>query len=456
MQDTGKKMLESAQAIILKTAKSLNLPQEITDRLIEPTAIHELNFSVGKKIYKGFRIQHNNNLGPYKGGIRFHPNVSREEVQALATLMTIKCAVAGLPYGGGKGGVVVNPKELTREELEKLSRAYARAISTFIGPELDVPAPDVNTNPKIMEWMLDEFIKFKTVKTSLNLLKSAKKNLSYLRAAFTGKPVELGGLLGRTEATGRGGVIVLQALLSKLKNSGNLTVAVQGYGNVGYYFAKIATEEGFKIIAVSDSKGAVLVNDGLDPVTTMNCKKEKGTVAGCYCKGSVCDIRFGRPISPESLLELPVDILVPAALENAINKENMKKIQAKIIVEMANGPVTEEAYEYLTKKGVIISPDVLANSGGVTVSYLEWYQNMRNERWTEEKVNDKLKVMMEKAFESVWNKAVSNRKSTQYSVISNQSKTEKPATDYRQLDIDLDLKQAAFEVAIERIVRKMA
>ena len=219
-------------------------------------------------------------------------------------------------------------------------------------------------------------------------------------------------------------------MLNQVQHDKQLTIALQGYGNVGYYFAKFADEEGLKVVAVSDSKGGVYVEDGLSPEVTLNCKKEKGTVAGCYCKGSVCDIRFGKTISNEALLELPVDILIPAALENSINRKNMKKITAKIIIEMANGPVTEEAYEYLTKKGVIIVPDVLANSGGVTVSYLEWYQNMHGQKWSEQKVNNRLKVMMEKAFNTVWNKA-----------ISNQSKA-------------LDLKQAAFKVAIERIVKK--
>ncbi len=438
MQQSGEKMLLTAQDIIRKTAKSLKLDEVTTQRLIEPEAIHELNFPVkmdnGKiKIFKGYRIQHNNALGPYKGGIRFHPNVSRHEVQALATLMSIKCAVAGLPFGGGKGGVIFNPKHLSEAELERLSREYAKRISPFIGPNLDVPAPDVNTNPKIMSWMVEEYIKQVQSSSRLNRDKVQKfnpENLNQLRATFTGKPVDKGGTLGRTEATGRGGVFILKALLKKMGDKINdkkpLTVAVQGFGNVGYYFSEIAAEEGFKIVTVSDSKGAVYVKEGLDPATTMKCKEEKGSVAGCYCKGSVCDIRFGRTISNEELLELPVDILVPAALENTINKDNMKKIKAKIIVEMANGPVTEEAYEYLAEKGVVIVPDVLANSGGVTVSYLEWFQNMYNEVWSEKKVNDRLKVMIENAFEAIWKKSIIKK---------------------------LPLKQAAFEVAIERILK---
>ncbi|MBI4225960.1 Glu/Leu/Phe/Val dehydrogenase [Candidatus Roizmanbacteria bacterium] len=508
--DTGLKMLETDQHIIRKTGRSLRLEDGVIERLIKPEAIHELNFPVrmddGKtRIFKGFRVQHNSALGPYKGGIRFHQNVSRGEVQALATLMSIKCAVAGLSYGGAKGGVVVDPKLLSKSELERLSRAYTKAISSFIAPEFDIPAPDVNTNPKIMAWMVDEFVKLKIKSDPFDKtqghpersrmdekLKVNKKMLNQLRATFTGKPVEIGGTLGRTEATGRGGVIVLKSLLKKLhrrvipsearnpatvgsainnndasldssvsaswriprNDGGRWTVAVQGFGNVGYYFAKLASEEGFKVVAVADSKGAIDVKDGLDPEATLKCKEEKGTVAGCYCRGSVCDLRFGKTINQVELLELPVDVLVPAALENVINEDNMRKIKAKIIVEMANGPVTEEAFEYLKNKGVIIIPDVLANSGGVIVSYLEWYQNMHSETWSEEKVNEKLREMINKAFNSVWDRAISNQKSNRYSVISYQSKTERPTTDYRLLKTDVDLKQSAFELAIERIVQK--
>ncbi len=430
MANTGTKMLESAQDIIIKTAKRLGLDQSDVRRLVEPDAIHELNLKVKMengdvRIFKGYRIQHNNALGPYKGGIRFHPNVNRDEVQALATLMSIKCAVAGLPYGGGKGGVVVNPRELGEADLKSLSKTYARAIAPFIGPNVDVPAPDVNTNPKIMKWMVNEYLKFQN-----SNIKSKGEN--YFRSTFTGKPIEEGGTLGRTEATGRGGVMVLKALLSKLNpkskvQNSKLRVAVQGFGNVGYYFARIATEHGFKVVSVSDSRGGVYVKDGVDVKATLKCKEEKGSVAGCYCSGSVCDTKYGKTISNEGLLELPVDILVPAALENVINKDNMRKIKAKIILEMANGPVTEEAYDYLTKKGVVIVPDVLANSGGVIVSYLEWYQNIKNEKWTEEKVNRRLKSLIEKAFAKIWKKSHEN---------------------------GISMTQSAFEVAIENIIGK--
>jgi glutamate dehydrogenase/leucine dehydrogenase len=422
MENSGKKMLETAQDLIKKTAKSLGLDDSIIKRLIEPEMVHEFSIPIKKddgmlEVYKGFRIQHNSALGPYKGGIRFHQSVSREEVQALATLMSIKCAVAALPYGGGKGGIIVDPKTLSATELEKISRGFAAKIAPFIGPDIDIPAPDVNTNPQIMSWMLDEYEKIVGKKSP---------------ATFTGKPVNKGGSLGRAEATGRGGVIVLKALLNELnqKSLDSYTLAVQGFGNVGYYFSEIAAKEGLKITAVSDSKGAIALKNNSNAMSfdislVMKCKKEKGSLAGCYCSGGVCDTKVGRVISNEELLELSVDILVPSALENVIHKGNMDKIKAKIIVEMANGPITEEAYEYLTKKGVIIIPDVLANAGGVTVSYLEWVQGRQGYWWSEEEVNKKLETIMINAFKPIWNKSQKKR---------------------------IPMKQAAFEVAIERIV----
>ena len=438
MENQGKKMLESAQALIIKTGKKLGLKEEVIKRLIEPEMIHEFSFPLKMddgsfQVLKGWRVQHNSLLGPYKGGIRFHSETSREEVQALATLMSIKCAVAGLPYGGGKGGVAVDPKKLSSQELERLSREYVRKVAHFIGEDVDIPAPDLNTNSQIIAWMIDEYQKIKGCQS---------------KATFTGKPVALGGSLGRTEATGRGGVIILKTLLEKLSwkksSSSALTIAVQGFGNVGYYFAKIASEMGFKVVAVSDSKGGIIksrvklppsrqklaVNEleSLDIPLIMRCKKEKGTLAGCYCVGGVCEAKGGITITNEELLELPVDILVPAALENVVNEKNMKNIKAKVIIEMANGPVTDEAYEYLSKKEVVIVPDVLANAGGVIVSYLEWVQNKAGYYWTKEEVNNRLAVMMKKAFEIIWKKATERK---------------------------IPLKQAAFEAAIERMVAAM-
>lgn len=409
MENPGKKMLESAQALIKKTAEKMKLDEERIKEVIEPESAYEFSLVLKmdngkKKVFKGWRIQHNSALGPYKGGIRFHKNTVREEVQALATLMSIKCAVAGLPYGGGKGGIAVDPKELSKTELERLSRAFVSKISHIIGEDIDVPAPDVNTNPEIMSWMLDEYQKIKGYKSP---------------ATFTGKPVSMGGSLGRTEATGRGGLFVLQALINKLTNGNNYrTVAVQGFGNVGYFFAKLAHEAGFKIVAISDSRGGVYDKDGLDPVKVMEFKKRTGNVSGYK----------GKKVTNDELLALPVDILVPAALENVIHEKNASKIKAKIIFEMANGPLTTEAYQYLSKKGIIIVPDVLANSGGVTVSYLEWVQGKAGFWWSEKEVNDKLKVMMDRAFEAIWKKSVEKK---------------------------IPLKQAAFEVAIERITSAM-
>lgn len=400
-------MLESAQALITKTAEKMELDREMIKRLIEPEFAHEFALTItmdngNKKVFKGWRIQHNSALGPYKGGIRFHHETVREEVQALATLMSIKCAVAGLPYGGGKGGIVVDPKKLSKTELERLSRAFANRIAHVIGEDVDVPAPDVNTTPEIMSWMIDEYQKIIGRKSP---------------ATFTGKPIAMGGSLGRTEATGRGGLFGLLSLLAKMKKkTKGTTVAVQGFGNVGYYFAKLATEVGFKVVAISDSRSGVYDKNGIDLDRALKNKKEKGTVS------------YGKTISNEELLELDVDVLVPAALENMVNEKNMAKIKAPVIVEMANGPLTQEAYEYLAKKGIVIVPDVFANSGGVIVSYLEWVQGKAGFWWSEKEVNDKLKVMMERAFEAIWKKSVVKK---------------------------MPLKQAAFEVAIERITSAM-
>lgn len=333
-------------------------------------------------IFQGYRVQFNNARGPYKGGIRFHPNVSMDEVKALGFWMTMKCAVADLPLGGSKGGVVVDPKTLSIGELERLSRGYARAIADCIGPDKDVPAPDVNTTGQIMGWMTDEVIKY-------------HKNEKY-RATFTGKRIEDGGSEGREEATGLGGAYVLDVILVKLRNKQSLTAAVQGRGNVGANIAKFLEERGIRIVATSNSQG-----------------------------GQMFD---GKSITNAELLELPVDILVPAALENVITKENAANIKANIILEMANGPTTPEADEILFKKGVVVIPDILANSGGVTVSCFEWEQNLKGEHWTKEVVNNKLKAKMQAATDPIWETAKKQ---------------------------NTDLRTAAFVVATERIMKAM-
>ena len=331
-----------------------------------------------KQTFQAFRIEHNDARGPFKGGIRFHQNVSEDEVRALATLMSLKCAVAGIPYGGGKGGIIVDPSKLTPEELKDLSIAYAKLITPYIGPWKDVPAPDVNTDGQIMSWMLETY----------------EKKVGYQApATFTGKPLELGGSLGRTEATGQGGVYVLEAYAKvKKMNIKTSTVAVQGFGNVGFYFAKIAGELGFKVVAVSDSSSGIYNLKGLD-IGTLGIFKEKG--------GSFKDfpLKSGtKLITNGELLELPVTFLVPAALENSITKENMEKISAEAVIEMANGPTTTEADVYLHERGIDVIPDILANSGGVTVSYFEWVQNLSGYYWTKERVNEELRKTITKAF----------------------------------------------------------
>lgn len=429
---------QSALVQLEKALKHLNTTTAQIQRLRLAEKILSVNFPVkmddgDTQIFHGFRVQHSSLRGPYKGGIRFHPQVDMDEVKALAFWMAIKCAVADIPMGGGKGGVEVDPKKLSPKELESLSRGYARAIAADIGPETDVPAPDVNTTPQVMKWMTEEYI---NVVTDNGTKELTEKERSRLMGTFTGKPVEFGGSLGRTEATGRGGSFVLLSLLKKLNLKGRygdkLTVAVQGFGNVGFYVAKFLTDAGMRVVALSDSRGAIVVNnietDSFNPDMVLKCKKERGVLSKCYCVGTVCDLNSGKSITNDELLELPVDILVPSALENQITGENAGKIQANVILEMANGPTTPDADEYLHKKGTIVVPDVLANSGGVTVSYFEWEQNLAGEKWTEDDVNAKLRDKMEKAFLSVWEEREGRK---------------------------VSMRTAAFIVAVKRIIEKI-
>lgn len=380
---------------VFELAKKFKIPEEKINQFIEPNRIVETNLRVvmddkSVKLFKAYRSQHNNKLGPYKGGIRFHPQVTKEEVMALSVWMSLKCAVAGIPLGGGKGGIIVDPKALSEKELEHLSREYVRKIYDVIGASKDVPAPDVNTNPTIMKWMVDEYIKLAK--------EEGKAEDGSLYATFTGKPLEHKGLAGRTEATGFGGVVVLKELIKKLgKNPKDLTVAIQGFGNVGYYFATLSQHDGFQVVAVSDSKGGIVNEDNgqlkaLNIQTVFESKKKEGKLSD----------QNSKSITNEELLELPVDVLVPSALESVITEKNMKKIKAKIIIEMANGPVTPEAHEYLSEQGVIIVPDILANAGGVSGSYIEWKQNIANETFEKDVVLKDLEELMKKAFEKVW------------------------------------------------------
>ncbi|MDP3998489.1 MAG: Glu/Leu/Phe/Val dehydrogenase [bacterium] len=399
---------ESALILLSKAAKAIHLEDRILKLLSAPERIIELSLPLKKdsketEILKGYRVQYNSWLGPYKGGLRYHPQVDMDEVRVLAFWMTIKNAVVNVPFGGGKGGIEIDPKKLSREELERLTRIFAQKLTPNIGPEVDVPAPDVNTNPQIMEWFVDEYKQ--QIKNQKSKIKSEYSE-SQLNAVVTGKPVAKGGSEGREEATGLGGVFVLEKLVEKLALKKPLTVAVGGFGNVGSHVANLLYERGYKLVGLSDSKGGIKdkTGQGFNIELVKACKLERGLIADCYCIGTVCDLAQKRQaeISNEGLLELPVDILIPAALEGAIDKDNAPKIQAKIILEMANGPTTAEADEILNERGIVVVPDVLANSGGVTVSYFEWYQNMHNEKWLLEKVNDSLKEKMTSAFEEVW------------------------------------------------------
>ena len=343
-----------------------------------------------KKVFDGYRVQYNNSRGPYKGGLRFHPQTDLVEVKALAFWMTIKCSVAGIPMGGSKGGITVDPKKLAENELEELTRSFTRKLADYIGPEIDVPAPDVNTNPKIMSWVMDEYSRLKGYNVP---------------GVVTGKPLELGGSAGRTEATGQGGFYIMEELAKKLKiNPEKTTVAIQGFGNVGFYLAEFLYHAGYKIVALSDSQGGILDKYGqsMNPKNIMATKQKEGKISGCYCVGTVCDCENYKQITNEQLLKLEVDVLVPAALESAINEKNAGKLKAKIILEMANGGITPAAEEKLLKKGKIIMPDVLANAGGVTVSYFEWVQNLAKYYWSLSEVNDKLKKIMVDSFNAVW------------------------------------------------------
>lgn len=371
-----------------KAVELLKIPQKIIKGKIK----------VGSKIFRAMRIEHNDARGPFKGGIRFHPAANEDEARALATLMSLKCAVAGIPYGGGKGIVVVDPSKLTNSELKELSYKYAKLIAPHIGPWRDVPAPDVNTDGQIMAWMLESY----------------EKIIGYQApATFTGKPVEIGGSLGRTEATGQGGVYVLEEYLNAkgIKKSG-VTLAVQGFGNVGFYFAKFASELGLKVVAISDSSGGIYDKKGLNIDRLATSKEKLGNFVELAKKEKK------RFITNNELLELPVTVLVPAALENAINKENMERISAEVIFEMANGPTTSEADHYLNKKGVDVLPDILCNSGGVTVSYFEWVQNLNGYYWTKEKANEELKRTITRAFADIdkikIGKRISYRKAANY------------------------------------------
>lgn len=374
---------DNAMQQLRNVAQVMKISNDTLEILQKPQRIHEVAIPVrmdnGKiRNFRGYRVQYNNARGPYKGGIRFHPQVDLNEVKALAFWMMIKCAVVDLPYGGAKGGVELNPKDLSERELQELSREYVRALYLEIGPKIDIPAPDVYTNEQIMGWMMDQY--------------SRLKGYTYL-GAFTGKPVDIGGITARATATARGGFYLLEKIAQDLnKKPSDLRVAIQGFGNAGAVFAQMVHDAGYKIVGLSDSQGAIMAKNGasIDPCVVMKRKQKKGLIDGMYCKGTVCDQKNYIKATNEQLLTMQCDVLVPAAIENQITQKNAKKIKARIVIELANGPTTPEADKILFDRGIMVIPDVLANAGGVTVSYFEWLQNMQNTMWTESETNRKL------------------------------------------------------------------
>ncbi len=387
----GTTFLESVLQTLKRAIELGGYPQEVYEILSRPQRVITVNIPVrmdnGKiQVFTGYRVQHNNALGPYKGGIRFPPEVTLEEDIALATVMPFKNALNGLPYGGGKGAVAVDPKKLSRRELEELSRGYARALAPFIGPEVDIPAPDVGTDPQIMAWMVDEYSKI------------AGRNVP---GVFTAKPAILWGNPVREYSTGFGVAVWAREAAKKLWGGiEGKTVAVQGFGNVGYWAAYWLIKMGARVVAVTDSKGGVYNPNGLDLAAVKAVKDKTGSVINYDAPGT-------RKITNEEVLELPVDVLVPAALENVIHKGNANNIKAKLIVEGANGPTTADAEKILHGRGVWILPDLAANAGGVVMSYLEWVENLQWYFWDEDETRNKLERILLDTFNRVmnrWNK----------------------------------------------------
>jgi len=394
MSDSGpRSIFDDAIGRLDRAFQFSDIDEEPVERLKHPKQVLEVSIPVrmddgSLRVFTGYRVRHDDTRGPTKGGIRYHPGVNLAEVKALAFWMTFKCAVAGLPYGGGKGGIIVNPKELSRLELERLTRGFIEQIADFIGPEIDVPAPDVYTNAMIMGWMMDEY---------------SKIHRQRVPAVITGKPIPLGGSLGRHDATGRGAYHCIKELERKRSwKPQDIRVAVQGFGNAGQHVARLLHADGYRIVAVSDSRGGIHNEDGFDIPSLMHIKNESRKLQAVYCEGSVCEVVESATISNEELLELDVDVLIPAALENQITSENANRIKASVIVECANGPTTSEADVTLNENGTLVVPDILANSGGVTVSYFEWVQNKGGYYWTEEEVHTRLHEIMSREFNAVY------------------------------------------------------
>lgn len=411
---------ENAMQQLDKAAAVLKISKNTREMLMHPQRIHEVAIPVRMdsgdvKNFRGYRVQYNNARGPYKGGIRFHQDVDIDEVKALAFWMAIKCAVVDIPYGGAKGGVEVCATDLSERELQELSRGYVSSMYLEIGPKIDIPAPDMYTNEQIMGWMMDQYSRLQGYTSP---------------GSFTGKPVEIGGITARAAATGRGGFFLLESIREKLgKKPQEMRIAVQGFGNVGYWFARLAQERGYKIVGLSDSKGAIVAVNGKEiDIDVVEDTKQQGRLEKTYCTGSVCDTINYKEMTNEELLTMDCDVLVPAAIENQITSKNVDKVKAHTIIELANGPTSPDADEVLAKKGVTVVPDVLANAGGVVVSYFEWLQNIQNITWSEDETNDRLKEIMMQSHDAVTAQAEKHK---------------------------VDLRRAAFITAIERVTDAM-
>ncbi len=390
-------IFNDAKTRLTAVLEHIELSDDVRAHLAHPKLALMVNIPVrmddGRlQVFKGYRVQFDDTRGPTKGGVRFHPDVTLDEVTSLSFWMTIKCAVAGLPFGGAKGGVVVDPKALSRLELERLSRGYIRAIADVIGPRRDIPAPDVYTNATIMGWMADEYY---------HIMREQ------MPGVITGKPVHLGGSLGREAATGRGALYVLQRWATRTgMEPGRTRIAVQGFGNAGYHFARLAHQAGYRIVAVSDSKGGIYSDAGLDPKLIMVHKRSRRELkAVLYCDASVCEEAEHKVISNEALLELDVNVLVLAALENQVTGANADRIQASHVLEIANGPVDSRGDAILAERKILVLPDVLANAGGVTVSYFEWVQNRAGLYWDEQEIIERLKKVMDREAECIFDLA---------------------------------------------------
>ncbi len=404
-EDLNPSLFSNALSRLQRAAQYIEFDSEALQRLREPISMFEVVVPVrmdngSLKLFHGFRVRHDDTRGPTKGGLRFHPQVNLDEIKTLAFWMTCKCAVVGVPFGGAKGGVLVDPKQLSRLELERLSRGYIQRMADFIGPAKDVPAPDVYTNAMIMGWMMDEYSKIHRERTP---------------AVITGKPIPLGGSLGRDDATGRGAYYCIKEL-EKIRNwnPATIRVAVQGFGNAGQHVARLLHKDGYCIIAVSDSRGGILQQEGIDISKVI---QSKNLGQGIYTQRSVCDCQnCGQSdcqcktdknatltqISNQELLELDVDLLIPAALEEQIVVGNAKNVKASVIIEVANGPTSAAADAILNENGILVVPDILANAGGVTVSYFEWVQNRTGDSWDRENVTSRLQSIMSREFNNVY------------------------------------------------------